>query len=86
MKELDFIFEQASTAGGKKRSDDRKTETGVKDTYQEFFLDKLSDATKKIRKTEARAQAFRQAVESFPANTISPVWQIKGISWTICTS
>jgi hypothetical protein len=55
-----------------------RTEDGIKDTYQMFFLEKLFTSYKKKRGVREKQEALDAKVKSLPKNTTSPVWRIKG--------
>ena len=71
------MFEQASIVDTKTKVQNMHTESGVKDTYQMFFLDKLFKSYKK-RGQESKQAALNREIESLPDNITSPVWRIKG--------
>lgn len=77
--QLGSMFEQASTVDTKTKVQNMRTESGVKDTYQMFFLDKLFRSYKKKRGQESKQAALDREIESLPENITSPVWRIKGI-------
>lgn len=56
-----------------------RTETGLKDTYQLHFIDQLFSSTKGKRGADAKEAAIQAKLQSFPDNTLSPVWRIKGM-------
>ncbi|KAG1773421.1 hypothetical protein EDD22DRAFT_998993 [Suillus occidentalis] len=58
----------------------RKTATGIKDTFLESFLNRLAESYSKIRGgNRAKQEALDRAKETLPENVTSPVWRIKGI-------
>ncbi|KAL6306470.1 hypothetical protein BKA93DRAFT_840752 [Sparassis latifolia] len=75
---LRSYFENASTLGTQTKVANMRTESGIKDTYQKFFLDKLFDSYKKKRGTKSKQDALDAALASLPDDIISPVWRIKG--------
>lgn len=80
LKILDNIFKNASTLGGMSTSKKMKTEWGIKDTFQDFFTNRIFTF---IRKTRAPLAEKQRLLESFIANelprdVVSPVWRIKG--------
>ncbi|KAF9808715.1 hypothetical protein IEO21_07777 [Rhodonia placenta] len=56
-----------------------RTHTGIKDTFQLHFLDKLFDSHKNRRNDATKQSALDHAVASLPPDIISPVWRIKGL-------
>lgn len=55
-----------------------KTNLGTKDTYLEFFVDKLFRAIKGKRAGPARTQASEACKATFPPSVTSPIWRLKG--------
>ena len=76
--QLRSMFEQASTIDTKTKVQNMRTQSGVKDTYQMFFLDKLFKSYKKKRGQESKQAALDREIESLPDNITSPVWRIEG--------
>ncbi|CAK5277165.1 unnamed protein product [Mycena citricolor] len=75
-------FITASTTVDKKTQiKQQRTETGIKDTFQQFFVEKLFDSHKNKRGQPARLEALRIQADALPApdKTMSPVWRIKGL-------
>ena len=56
-----------------------RTESGVKDTVQEHFLDKLFASYKGKQGTQAKQAALDSAIQSLPPNITSAVWRLKSI-------
>ncbi|EED83930.1 predicted protein [Postia placenta Mad-698-R] len=56
-----------------------RTETGIKDTYQLHFLDKLFNSHKSRQNETTKQTALDAAVASLPPDITSPVWHIKGL-------
>ncbi|KAG2035286.1 hypothetical protein BDR03DRAFT_812159, partial [Suillus americanus] len=78
--ELKSMFVEASTVGNQTRIKQRKTATGIKDTFLESFLDCLAQSYSKIRGgNNAKQEALDRVKETLPANVISPVWRVKGL-------
>jgi hypothetical protein len=57
-----------------------RTESGIKDTYQNFFLEKLFKSYKNKRGADSKQAALDKEIKSLPDNIMSPVWRIKGIT------
>ena len=59
-----------------------KTDTGLKDTFQDFFTDRIFAFTSKLRGSAKDKQAaLDEMVKQLPQgakDTISPVWRIRG--------
>ncbi|KAL1937003.1 hypothetical protein VTO73DRAFT_2037 [Trametes versicolor] len=81
LKELQSQFTDAQRIGGQKSVLDARTRTGVKDTYQAFFVEKLcSLTTKRGRTREDRAadvQAYLSKIPRVDEFAASPVWRIR---------
>jgi len=58
-----------------------KTASGLKDTYLEFFMDRMALSYKKKRGKDAKQKALDDLKQTLPDNVISPVWRIKGLSF-----
>ncbi|KAJ7596205.1 hypothetical protein C8J56DRAFT_1022550 [Mycena floridula] len=56
-----------------------RTETGVKDTYFDHFLNGVESTVKKVRGTAAKTTAHATALQNLPSQIYSPVWRIKGL-------
>jgi len=54
------------------------TETGIKDTTQEHFLEKLFASYKGKSGTRKKQEALDTAVGQLPPDITSPVWRIDG--------
>lgn len=84
LKELQSQFTDAQRIGGQKKVLDARTRTGVKDTYQAFFVEKLcSLTTRRGRTREDRAadvQAYLEKIPRVDEFAASPVWRIRGTS------
>jgi hypothetical protein len=80
MDTLRSQFAIATEIGGKTKYKQAKTDTGIKDTFQDFYAEQLLAATtRKGRTAQAKAEDVQRLLHSFPKNTMSPVWRIKGI-------
>lgn len=76
--QLRSYFDEATTLNTKTKVKDMRTASGIKDTFQLVFLEKLFDSYKSKRGRPARQAALNAAREKLPKNTISPVWRIEG--------
>ncbi|KAF7975989.1 hypothetical protein HWV62_8148 [Athelia sp. TMB] len=76
---LASMFEQASTLDTKTKVQSMRTETGIKDTFQMHFLDKLFKSYKGKRGRESKQAALDREVDALPPFITSPVWRIKGL-------
>ncbi|KAJ7870044.1 hypothetical protein B0H14DRAFT_2571467 [Mycena olivaceomarginata] len=65
--------------GGQAAFKRQKTKSGVKDTFQGAFLDKIFGiSTKKGRTRMAKQADVNNLLKTFPKDITSPVWRIKG--------
>ncbi|KAJ8487998.1 hypothetical protein ONZ45_g14118 [Pleurotus djamor] len=79
MTALQSQFDQAKLPGSKTRVATMRTETGTKDTYQLHYVEQLFASTKGRHGTDSKAEAIKATLETFPNNTMSPVWQLDGL-------
>ncbi|KAJ3767096.1 hypothetical protein FB446DRAFT_822496, partial [Lentinula raphanica] len=77
--QLRSYFTAAKILGTKTKVKAEHTSSGVKDTFQEHFLNRLFDSYSNKRTTAARQAALEQEVRSMPEEVTSPVWRIKGL-------
>jgi len=79
---LKSIFQQATTVSSKTRVKQMKTNTGLKDTFQDYFTDRIFEFTSKLRGSARDKQAaLDKMVKQLPQDskdTMSPVWRIRG--------
>ena len=75
---LKSIWDDYSTIGNKTKAERTKTEKGVKDTFQEYFLDKLYSSYKNKRAIADKRQALKECIQTMPEATTSPVLRLKG--------
>lgn len=74
---LNEIMDHSLRVGGKAAANREKTRHGVKDTFQDFFLDRLYAAQQGRRGTNAEA-CLDAAIAQLPEDTESPIWQLQG--------
>ncbi|KAJ3009280.1 hypothetical protein NUW54_g2837 [Trametes sanguinea] len=81
MEQLKSQFVEAQRIGGQTRVEKARTQTGVKDTYQAYFLDKLfAITTKRGRQRtdkEADVREYLKTVPHVEDSATSPVWRIR---------
>ncbi|KAG2128218.1 hypothetical protein BD769DRAFT_1387660 [Suillus cothurnatus] len=71
------MFVEAVMVGNQTRIKQRKTATGIKDTFLKLFLDYLAQPYSKIHGgNNTKQEALNRVKETLPANVISPVWQV----------
>ncbi|KAK7006328.1 hypothetical protein R3P38DRAFT_3366987 [Favolaschia claudopus] len=78
-EKLKSYFVEASYLDSKTKIQKQRTETGVKDTYQLHFLEKIFESYKGKRGRASKEAALNARLASLPQNTTSPVWRIKGL-------
>ncbi|KAG8953004.1 hypothetical protein FRC03_011958 [Tulasnella sp. 419] len=77
-KLLGNIFTTAAQTGGKTEATKLKTKYGLKDRFQEFFIEKLYKSIKG-KNGRAASMAMTAELSKLPKNHSSPVWRIKGL-------
>src|SRR5258708_3591710 len=75
--QLKSMFEEASTLDSKTKVQSMCTESGIKDTHQMFFLEKLFKSYKGKRGRESKQATLDMELGSLPDIITSPVWRIK---------
>ncbi|KAJ6462550.1 hypothetical protein C8R45DRAFT_841581 [Mycena sanguinolenta] len=78
-EQLKSYFTQASTVDTKTQIQNDRTKSGIKDTYQLVFLERLFQSYKGKRGRAAKQAALDACVARLPQNITSPVWRIKGL-------
>lgn len=76
---LQSLFESAKSVGNQSKIKAKKTETGVKDTYLDHFLDAMASSYANITGRDRKQEALAHFLTSLPSNVTSPVWKILGI-------
>ncbi|KAH7923808.1 hypothetical protein BV22DRAFT_1105892 [Leucogyrophana mollusca] len=78
---LSSMFEDAATIGGKTRYKKAKTESGLKDTFMEHFVDQIFGFAKGLRGSSREKDVLlkKMIADNIPDNYMSPVWRIKGL-------
>lgn len=79
LKILESYFTEAQAIGAKTKLKNKRTKTGVKDTVQEFFLEKLYQSYQDKRGPKAKQKALDAAVAALPDDITSPVWRLQGM-------
>jgi hypothetical protein len=78
-EKLKSMFEEASTLDSKTRVGKMRTELGLKDTHQMFFLEKLFKSYKNKQGLKLKQEALNKELDALPDIITSPVWRIKGM-------
>lgn len=61
-----------------------KTESGIKDTFQGAFLERIFAVSTKKKRSRVQKQADLAGVlRSLPPDITSPVWRIKGMKVSV---
>jgi hypothetical protein len=67
------MFVNTAEVGNQTKIANNKTNTGIKDTYMEFFMDNIFASYKKIYGKEAKQRALDESRAQLPTNVLSPV-------------
>jgi len=79
-----LIFQAASTIGGITHASKLQTQYGLKDTFQDYFTQQIHSLTRRFQgTTQEKKEAINNLVHSFPVDTMSPVWRIKGVRFSL---
>jgi hypothetical protein len=78
------MFEEPASLDAKTKVQNMHMASGIKDTYQMFFLDKLFKSYQKKRGREPKQAALDKELESLPDIITSPVWGITGGEFLSC--
>ncbi|KAJ6556962.1 hypothetical protein B0H10DRAFT_2371346 [Mycena sp. CBHHK59/15] len=80
LEELKSQFDSACVVGGQAEFKRKKTSSGIKDTYQGAFLDRIFAISTKRGRSKPQKQADMATLRrTFPADITSPVWRIKDL-------
>ncbi|KAJ7294046.1 hypothetical protein C8J57DRAFT_1042339 [Mycena rebaudengoi] len=77
--QLRSFFDKASTLNTKTKVKAMRTGSGIKDTFQLVFLEKLFDSYKGKSGKKQKEAALKATLDSLPEVTTSPIWRIKGL-------
>ncbi|KAK0435377.1 hypothetical protein EV421DRAFT_1670609, partial [Armillaria borealis] len=73
MEKLRSQFVEAQTLGNGNKIKTMRTDTGLKDTFASFFIDKLINSYKGKR-GDQRQEALDKAIREMREEILSPVW------------
>ncbi|KIY71216.1 hypothetical protein CYLTODRAFT_487432 [Cylindrobasidium torrendii FP15055 ss-10] len=73
------MFNVAKNAGSESEVKKMRTATGVKDTYQLPFLQKIWGSHRRLRNPDRKLDQVRSIISHFPNDITSPVWRLKGL-------
>ncbi|KAF9070520.1 hypothetical protein BDP27DRAFT_1419980 [Rhodocollybia butyracea] len=79
VQQLKSQFTLAQAQGNITKIKEARTETGLKDTYQNFFIEHLFSSYKTQRGVDQKQVALNKAISDLPQETMSPVWRIRGL-------
>ncbi|KAF4617992.1 hypothetical protein D9613_012967 [Agrocybe pediades] len=79
MNILESYLEKAKQINTKTELRNARTDSGIKDTTQEHFLERLSKSYQGISKTKDKEAALDAAVSNLPHDISSPVWRLTGL-------
>ncbi|KAF9059623.1 hypothetical protein BDP27DRAFT_1238327, partial [Rhodocollybia butyracea] len=79
VQQLKSQFTLAQAQGNVTKIKEARTETGLKDTYQNFFIERLFSLYKTQRGVDQKQAALNKAISDLPRETMSPVWRIRGL-------
>ena|ERR1700733_1818270 len=82
---LKSFFAEASKLGTQTKVKQMRTESGIKDTHQMFFIDKIFQSYKKKRGTASKQATLDAYLQTLPDDITSPVWRIKGMHYVQLT-
>ena len=86
MRELDSMIEKSKRLGTITEVRNMKTETGIKDTFLEHFLNRMADSYRNVKGKVPKTRALDEfCATSLPANIVSPVWRIDGMLRIVMT-
>ncbi|KAK1221922.1 hypothetical protein PQX77_015250 [Marasmius sp. AFHP31] len=80
VQQLKEHFQMAQNLGTSMKMKQEQTRTGLKDTYQMFFVNRLLNSYKGQRTLATKTTALNQAKSALPKQTMSPVWRIRGLN------
>ncbi|PBK72224.1 hypothetical protein ARMSODRAFT_853501, partial [Armillaria solidipes] len=78
MEKLRSQFVEAQTLGTGNKIKSMRTDSGLKDTFASFFIDKLINSYK-AKRGDQRQEALDKAISEMCEEILSPVWRIKGL-------
>ncbi|KAF8966226.1 hypothetical protein BDZ97DRAFT_1657897 [Flammula alnicola] len=76
---LDSYFQKATIIGSKTELKKARTQTGIKDTVQEFHFKKLFSSYKGKHGPQAKQRALDAVIAELPSDITSPVWRLQGL-------
>ncbi|KAI0309831.1 hypothetical protein OF83DRAFT_1179167 [Amylostereum chailletii] len=80
IKSLGSVFTSATCVGGMTAAKTIQTEKGVKDMFQQSFMDRIFALGRKLNGSgEEKQEKIYRLVATFPDDVTSPVWRIKDL-------
>ena len=78
---LGDIYKNATTVGSKTKAKELKSRHGVKDKYQEYFIEKVNFYSADSYGTNTERQGrINTFLDSLPETVTNPVWRLDGES------
>ena len=79
MSNLQVIYRYSTKLGGITRTKAYKTNNGIKDTYQEHFIEKLNGFIRNLHgNVEEKISKLEDFVKILPPNLVNPILRIPG--------
>ena len=77
---LGEIYGNATTIGEKTKAKELRSKHGIKDKYQEYFIEKVNAFAAKNRGTNLEKQErINSFLKDLPKVVTSPVWRLEGM-------
>ncbi|KAH9017678.1 hypothetical protein EDB85DRAFT_2076060 [Lactarius pseudohatsudake] len=79
LKKIEEIVQSARHIGNQTTIKDLKTNSGIKDSFLDSFVNRLHSSYKGLSGNLAKQLALNNCLATLPNNIISPVWRIEGL-------
>ncbi|KAH9036304.1 hypothetical protein EDB85DRAFT_1821811, partial [Lactarius pseudohatsudake] len=79
LKKIEEIVQSTRHIGNQTTIKDLKTNSGIKDSFLDSFVDRLHSSYKGLSGNLAKQLALNNCLATLPNNIISPVWRIEGL-------
>ncbi|KAH9040605.1 hypothetical protein EDB84DRAFT_1436749 [Lactarius hengduanensis] len=79
LKKIEEIVQSARYIGNQTTIKELKTNSGIKDSFLESFLDRLHLSYKGLSGNLAKQSALNNCLATLPQNITNPVWRIEGL-------
>ena len=75
---LQSIFQMALTPNGITKAKEMKSKFGVKDKFQEYYLEKIFDFQSKLRgRSDEKEKQLTVFAKTLPKKTNNPIWRLQ---------